>query len=290
MQAQAALSLPRPKTRRPFPWNRLFYGIGFVLVALFAFFPIYWMFVTSVTPSSAVFQFPPRLFPEQVTLEAYSSFFASPKLLGYLANSLIVSTVTAIVSLVISTYAAYSFSKFRYTGRRAFMFLILSAQMFPQALLLITLYLLFSQLGLLYTYWGLVLSFTSFTLPLCIWMLKGYFDALPDDLIEAAKVDGASQWTIIHRILVPIVRPALISTGLFAFMRGWNDYIYALTLAGPQRLTLPPGLALTFIGEFQTSWPALMAASLIVSLPVILMFVLLQKYIVAGMTSGAVKG
>jgi multiple sugar transport system permease protein len=290
MQAQLTLPTVRRAERPPFPWDKILFGLGFALVALFAFFPIYWMLVTSITPADRVFQFPPRLFPQQMTLDAYRSFFDNPNLIRYLGNSLFVSTLTAVASLVVATYAAYSFSKFRYTGRRAFMFLILSAQMFPQGLLLITLYLLFSQLRLLQTYWALVLSFTSFTLPLCIWMLKGYFDALPDEMIEAAKVDGASQWTIIHRILVPIVRPALISTGLFAFIRGWNDYIYALTLAGPDHLTLPPGLALTFIGEFQTSWPSLMAASLIVSLPVVVMFVLLQRYIVAGISAGAVKG
>jgi multiple sugar transport system permease protein len=205
-------------------------------------------------------------------------------------NSLIVATLTALLSLAIGIYAGYSFSKFRYTGRRGLMFLILSAQMFPQTLLLITLYLLFARLSMLDNYWALVLSFTSFTLPLCIWMLKGYFDSLPDEMIEAAKVDGASQFTIIHRILVPLARPALISTFLFAFIRGWNDFIYALTLGGPNTMTLPPGLVLTFTGEFQTSWPNLMASSLIVSLPIIVMFVIMQRYIVAGLGSGAVKG
>ena len=133
---------------------------------------------------------------------------------------MLVATVTALASLIISAYAAYSFSKFRYPGRRALMFLVLSAQMFPQALLLISLYLMFARLKMLNTYLVLVLSFTTFTLPLCIWMLKGYFDQIPNDLIQAAKVDGADQLQIIHRIPVPITRPALVATGLFAFMRG----------------------------------------------------------------------
>jgi multiple sugar transport system permease protein len=205
-------------------------------------------------------------------------------------NSIIVASVTAIGSLIISGYAGYSFSKFRYTGRRGLMFLILSAQMFPQGLLLITLYLMFSELKLLGTYWALVLSFTTFTLPLCIWMLKSYFDTMPNELIEAAKVDGASQFTIIHRILLPIARPALISTGLFAFIRGWNDFIYALKLGDADTMTMPPGLVLTYTGEFQTSVPNLMASSLIISMPVVILFIFLQRYIVAGLSSGAVKG
>jgi len=270
--------------------HRVIYGAGLILVVVFAFFPIYWMLVTSITTEDQVFAFPPKLFPADITLEWYRDFFNNPNLIRYLQNSFIVSTATAIGSLIVSAYAGYSFSKFRYTGRRALMFLILSAQMFPQALLLITLYLMFDSLGILNSYLVLVLSFTTFTLPLCIWMLKSYFDTMPDELIEAARVDGASQFTIIHRILLPIARPAMISTGLFAFIRGWNDFIYALTLAGPQRMTLPPGLVLTYTGEFQTSWPNLMASSLIVSLPVIIVFVFMQRYIVAGLGAGAVKG
>lgn len=263
---------------------------GFILVAVFAFFPIYWMLITSLTPRDQIFAFPPRFVPTAITFEYYADFFGNPALLKYLLNSFIVAGSTALSSVLIGVYAGYSFSKFRYTGRRALMFLILSAQMFPQTLLLITLYLLFARVGLLNSYWALILSFTSFTLPLCVWMLKGYFDTLPDELIEAAKVDGASQFTIIHRILIPIVRPALISTFLFAFIRGWNDFIYALTLGGPEYMTLPPGLVLTYIGEFQTSWGNLMASSLIVSLPVVLLYILMQRYIVAGLSSGAVKG
>jgi multiple sugar transport system permease protein len=271
-------------------FERILIGLCFLVIIFFSFFPIYWMLVTSLRPSSEVFAFPPSFFPSQITFEHYQGFLNNPKLIQYLGNSFLVATATAIGSLIVSTYSAYSFSKFRYTGRRGLMFFILSAQMFPQGLLLITLYLMFSSLKLLNSYIGLVLAFTTFTLPLCIWMLKSYFDTLPDDLIEAAKIDGASQLTIIHRILMPIARPALISTGLFAFIRGWNDFIYALTLAGPDKMTLPPGLVLTYTGEFQTSWPSLMASSLIVSLPVVLMFVFMQRYIVAGLGSGAVKG
>ncbi|HQV29222.1 MAG TPA: carbohydrate ABC transporter permease [Thermoflexales bacterium] len=260
------------------------------LAMFFAFFPIYWMLVTSLRPNAEVFAFPPTLLPQTLTLEHYANFIKNPQLLVYLGNSVLVATTTALGSLIISVYAAYSFSKFRYTGRRALMFLVLSAQMFPQALLLISLYLMFSELKMLDTYAVLVLSFTTFTLPLCIWMLKGYFDHIPTDLIEAAKIDGAGQMQIIHRILVPIVRPALVATGIFAFMRGWNDFIYALTLVGKSKQTLPPGLVLTYIGEFQSQWADMMAASLLVSLPLVIAFILFQRQIVSGLTAGAVKG
>jgi len=270
--------------------NRLTLYASLAVLGFFAFFPIYWLLVTSLTPAQQVFSFPPRLFPENITLDHYRDFLENDKLLRYLENSFIVALSTAGGSLVVSTYAAYSFSKFRYFGRRSLMFLILSAQMFPQALLLIALYLMFSDLGLLNTYWSMILAFTTFTLPLCIWMLKSYFDTIPNDLIEAAKVDGANQFQIIHRVLVPIITPALVSTGLFAFIRGWNDFIYALTLAGPDKMTLPPGLVLFYIGEFQTSWPNLMASSLIVSLPIMIAYLFMQRYIVGGLGAGAVKG
>lgn len=263
---------------------------AFIVVALFTFFPVYWMLVTSLKLNEAVFKFPPDLIPWQATLEHYANFVNDPRLMKFALNSIFVSVTTATFSVLISAYAAYSFSKFRYRGRRSLMYLVLSAQMFPQALLLITIYLMFNSLGLLHTYTGLVLSFITFTLPLCIWMLKGYFDKIPSELIEAAKIDGANHLKILHQIILPISGPALVSTFLFAFLRGWNDFIFALTLAGPDKQTLPPGLVLTYVGEFQTAWADMMAASLLVSLPVVIAFIVFQRFIVGGLTAGAVKG
>jgi len=271
-------------------WGKGWLYLALAAAMFFAFFPIYWMFVTSIKPNDDVFAFPPSFIPTSVTAVHYQNFFQNPDLLRYLMNSLTVATTTMLLSLIIASYAAYSFSKFRYKGRRSFMFLTLSAQMFPQALLLITLYLMFARLKLLDTYLVLVLAFTTFTLPLCIWMLKGYFDKVPNELLEAAKIDGASRLQIIHKIVLPIAKPALVATGIFAFMRGWNDFIYALTLVGRDKQTLPPGLVLTYIGEFQSSWADMMAASLIVSLPLVIVFILFQRHIISGLTAGAVKG
>ena len=271
-------------------WGKVWLYGALAAAMFFAFFPIYWMFVTSIKPNEEVFAFPPSFIPTSVTAVHYQNFFQNPDLLRYLMNSLMVATTTMLLSLIIASYAAYSFSKFRYKGRRSFMFLTLSAQMFPQALLLITLYLMFARLKLLDTYLVLVLAFTTFTLPLCIWMLKGYFDKVPNELLEAAKIDGASRLQIIHKIVLPIAKPALVATGIFAFMRGWNDFIYALTLVGREKQTLPPGLVLTYIGEFQSSWADMMAASLIVSLPLVIGFIIFQRHIISGLTAGAVKG
>lgn len=256
----------------------------------FGLLPIYWLAVTALTPNERAFSYPPSFFPTEVTLEHFVNLAGNSQLFGYVVNSAIVSVVTAILSVVVSAYMAYSFSKFRYRGRRSLMYLVLSSQMFPQALLLVTLYAVFSAYGLLNTYAALVLSFTTFTLPLCVWMLKGFFDTIPDSLVEAARIDGASRMRIIHAIILPLSGPGLIAAGLFAFVRGWNDFIFALTLAGPDKQTLPPGLVNTYLGEFQTSWPDLMAASLVVSLPVVIAFMALQRFLVGGITAGAVKG
>jgi len=218
------------------------------------------------------------------------AFFNNQTLTGYFVNSVIVTTSSAVLGLIVSTYCAYSLSKFVYSGRKAVMYFVLSTQLFPASLLIIALYGLFNAYGLLNTYFALVLSSTTFTLPLCIFILKSYFDAIPTELIEAAKLDGASQLRIIHGIILPISAPGLIVAGLFAVIRAWNDFIMALTLAGPDTRTLPPGLVLTYLSEAQSSWPGLMAASIVVSLPVIVVFLAFQRYFVSGALSGSVKG
>ena len=256
----------------------------------FAMLPVYWLLATSLTPRTEVFSYPPAWFPAHPTFEAYQALTQNEALFGYLRNSIIVSVITALLSVVVSASMAYSFSKYRYRGRRSLMYLVLASQMFPQALLLVTLYAVFSAYGLLNTYSALVLSFTTFTLPLCVWMLKGFFDTIPNELIEAARVDGASPMRIYTTIVLPLAAPGLIAAGLFAFVRAWNDFIFALTLAGPDKQTLPPGLVNTYIGEAATAWPELMAASLVVSLPVAIAFIALQRFLVGGMTAGAVKG
>ncbi|MDP4507108.1 carbohydrate ABC transporter permease [Nonomuraea turcica] len=260
------------------------------LIGLFGLAPIYWLVVTALTPDETAFSFPPSLIPTEVTLEHFVNLAKNEQLFGYLINSVIVSVITAVLSVIVSAYMAYAFSKFRYRGRTSLMHLVLASQMFPQALLLITLYAVFSATGLLGSYAALVLSFTTFTLPLCVWMLKGIFDTVPSSLMEAAAIDGASRWRTLHQVALPLAAPGLVAAGLFAFVRAWNDFIFALTLADPERQTLPPGLVHTYLGEFQTAWPDLMAASFVVSLPVIAAFMFLQRYLVGGLTAGAVKG
>ncbi len=264
--------------------------VALVVFSLFAFLPIYWLLLTSLTPTNKVFSYPPDLLPTSITFDHYVTVIKDPAIFGYLKNSIIVSVITAVLSVIVSMYMGYAFSKFRFRGRKSLMYFVLSSQMFPQAVLLVTLYTVFAQFDLLNTYQALIISFTTFTLPLCVWMLKGFFDTLPDDLIEAAKLDGAGHWRILHSVILPLAAPGLVAAGLFAFVRGWNDFMFALTLAGPDKMTLPPGLVNTFIYEASAQWPPLMAASLLVSIPVSVAFILLQRFIVGGITAGAIKG
>ncbi|MFB4276663.1 MULTISPECIES: carbohydrate ABC transporter permease [unclassified Nonomuraea] len=277
-----------PRRRRP--RSRVAAWIAVAVIGVFGLAPIYWLVVTAFTPDDKAFSFPPALFPTEITFDHFTKLAENEQLFGYLVNSVIVSVVTAFLSVLVSAYMAYAFSKFRYRGRKSLMHLVLASQLFPQAVLLITLYAVFSATGLLGSYAALILSFTTFTLPLCVWMLKGIFDTVPSTLMEAAAIDGASRWRTLHQIALPLAAPGLVAAGLFAFVRAWNDFIFALTLTDPARQTLPPGLVHTYLGEFQTAWPDLMAASFVVSLPVIAAFMFLQRYLVGGLTAGAVKG
>jgi multiple sugar transport system permease protein len=261
-----------------------------VVLALFGLLPVYWLAATAFMKRDAVFAVDRPLFPVDPTLENFIGFFQNDALIRNLVNSVIVSTGTALLSVVVAGFMAYSLSKFRYRGRNAIMVMFLIGQLIPGALLLISLYLMLNSAGLLYTYTGLILSFTTFTLPLTVFLLKGIMDGLPDDILEAAKVDGLRSAAILFRIVFPLVVPGLITAAMFAFMRGWSDLLFALTLAGPDKQTLPAGLTQAFIHEGTADWPALMAASLITSLPLAIIFIILQRYFVSGLAAGAVKG
>ncbi len=209
----------------------------------------------------------------------------------YFKNSLIVGICTTLLTLLAAVPAGYVLSRFRFRGARALLLVILATQMFPYVTILISLYTLFRQLHMLNTYPALVLSFTTFSLPFSIWMMKGFCDTLPSDLEDAARVDGASRLRTLWSIVVPIIIPGVVAVGFFAFLNSWNELLYALTLtSSPDMRLIPPGFVLTYIGEFQDRWPDMMAASVVVSLPIVVLFTVFQKQLVSGLTAGAVKG
>jgi multiple sugar transport system permease protein len=262
--------------------------VTIALISLFALVPVLWMVVTAATSTSDVFQFPPS-FARQYTFDNFAFVLTEPTLLRFVGNGILVSTATSVCSVTVGCLAGYAFSKFRFRGRKLMMFSILTAQMVPQVLLLVTLYTMFDAAGMIDTYLALVISYTTFTLPLSVMMLKNSFDAVPDALLEAARIDGAGEPRALFSVLLPAVRTPMIAVCLFSFIRTWNDLPFALTLVDTERQTLPAGLALAFTGEFQNAYGEMMAASILTSLPVVVIFFALQRYFVSGAMTGAVK-
>ncbi len=264
----------------------------FVLIGIFMFFPMYWMVLTALRPSTEIFSRDVGLIPiGSTTLANFRAVIGDPRIARYMLNSVFVSGSTSVATTLICAYAGYSFSKYRYPGRRPLMFVVMTSQMFPFAVLLLTIYVMMRFLGLLDRYMALVLSYVTFTLPVGTWTLKSFFDHMPDSLIESAKIDGASRVSILHRIILPLTIPGMISVAVYGFVWSWNDLLYALTLiTSPERRTLAPGLVMTYMGEFQRHWATMMAASVWVSVPVTVGFVLLQRFFVQGLTAGALKG
>lgn len=267
---------------------RIFFWFFIIFIGAFVFLPLLWLINTALKPSDSTFTL--YFFTGKLTLDNIISILTNKTIMNYLKNSLLVSFLSSAAATLVSSFAAYSFSKFRYRGRKLIMGAFLMSQAFPQAILLLSIYLLMQKLGLLGSYWSLLISYVVFTLPVGIWTLKSYFDALPDSLIESAKMDGAGNLLIMARIIFPMAVPGMISIAIYGFVWSWNDLLYSMTLVtDPARRTLAPGLVMTFLGEASTNWAAMMSASVVAAIPVTIIFVFLQRYFIAGLTSGAVK-
>ena len=272
------------------PASRVAFIVVAVLLGLFVFFPIAWMVLTAFKPQPELFQRIPTILPESPTLQNFARALTRGGIPRYVLNSLVTAGGSALFTTVIATYAAYSFAKYRYWGRRPIMYVLISARMFPLALILIALYPIFSRLGLLNTHVALILAYVVFALPAASYILYSYFAQLPNEIIEAARVDGAGDLRILHGIIVPLALPALITVALYGFIWGWNDLLFSLTLVTSDSMrTIGPGLLFPYLGEFQNDWGGAMAASIVTSVPIILALTLLQRFFVQGLTAGAVK-
>jgi arabinogalactan oligomer/maltooligosaccharide transport system permease protein len=234
--------------------------------------------------------------PSQISTEHVAALFGARGAGGELlflrhaANSALVALVTTLVGVTLSCTAAYALSRFRFPGRRAGLTTFLVVQMFPATLLIMPLYVLLDRLGLLNSIAGLVLVYATTAIPFCVWTLKGYFDGLPRELEEAARMDGAGPWTCFFRIVLPLARPGLAVTALFSFMTAWNEFIMASTfLTDEGRYTLPV-LIQSSVGQFSADWGFFAAGAIVTSLPVMALFYVLQRYLVGGLTAGSVKG
>ncbi|MBU1241405.1 sugar ABC transporter permease [Myxococcota bacterium] len=233
--------------------------------------------------------------PQTVTLKHYKDVVSSKDSAGrklffrQLLNSIVVALITTIIGLFLASTAAYAFSRFRFAGRGIGLNMFLIVQMFPATLIMIPLYVILDKLGLLNSIIGLVLVYSTTAIPFCVFMLKGYFDTIPKELEEAAWIDGATRFGMFWRVVIPLSKPALAVTALFSFMTAWNEYILAETFLNEETAYTLPVMLQHYVGSHSTAWGKFAAGSVIVSIPVMGLFYILQKYLVSGLTAGGVK-
>ena len=275
--------------------TQVFYQVLLIGTSLIVLYPVLWVVKMALTPSQA-FSMDPWPIPNVVSFDNFWDVIQTTDSKGnwlfgqQLFNSVIISAITSVIGIVLSCTAGYAMSRFTFPGRDTGMSLFLITQMFPGVVMAIPLYILMDELGLLNSIWGLALAYASTAIPFCTWNLKGYFDTIPKELEEAARMDGASQWVIFTQIVLPLSKPALAVTGLFSFMTAWNEFILAATFLSDETAFTLPVLLQSYVGDFGTEWGKFAAGAIIASTPVMILFFVLQRHLVEGLTAGSVKG
>jgi arabinogalactan oligomer/maltooligosaccharide transport system permease protein len=280
----------RVGSRREGPGKRFAIHAILIFASLVAVFPVIRVLGVALRPGNRLLDSEFSLIPPGATLESFRHVLFETDLPLWLFNSLVVTTGTAFVGLLIAATSAYAFSRFKFPGRGLGLTLLLATQLIPAAMLLVPLYILAVQLDLANSYVGMVIALSVTSVPFSIWILKGYYDTVPIELEEAARIDGCSQLEAFWRILLPLSTPALVIVFLFNFLAAWNDYFLARILLSRQELlTWPLGLQ-RFQAQFQTQWNDLAASSILISIPVVALFLYSSKWLVSGVTAGGVKG
>ncbi len=271
--------------------RRILFNLMAWSIVLAVAFPLFWMVVTSLKPQSELFSRPPTFLPETITFEHYWRLLADTNFLIYFRNSVVLSVSTTIVVVVIATLGAYSLVRFRYRGRESLAFLVLFTYLLPSVVLILPLYLMLVSLGLSNTIFSLVIAYTTFALPYALWLLRSFMAGIPPDLESAALVDGASRMGAFYDVILPQLLPGIISTALFTFILSWNEYLYALILVNSDDARpLTTGVMNMLISSFNIEWSLLMAASVMMSVPLIIVFAFLQSYLTRGFGAGGMKG
>lgn len=264
-----------------------FIGLGVGLV--FAGFPVLWMLFSSLKSNTEIFALPPRILPEEFTLTAYDAIFSNPVKVQFFINSYFVSGAVTLLTLLVAILAAYAFSRFDFPMKRVFNLFVISTQTVPPITLLIPYFGMVVAFRIFDTYLALIVTYMVFTLPYAILLMTGYFNTLPKDLDQAVLVDGGTSWTALWRVIVPISIPGIVATGVYTFLLAWNEFLFALTLTKSTDMrTVPIGIQL-LMGQHAFEWNEMMAMSVLGSLPLLLIYLVAQRYFLAGMTAGSVK-
>ena len=259
-------------------------------VGAFSLFPFAWMALTSIKKNSEIFTRKPVFVPSTPTLDRYAQIFADSDFTRPLLNSTIVAGTTTVLGIAVAALAGYALARFRMPLQRYLLVLVLSVQMFPLIALIIPLFVVMRTLDLLNTYTGLILAYLSFTIPLAVWMLRGFFRSIPSDLEDAAMVDGCTRMGSLLRIVLPLAGPGIAAASIYGFISAWNEFLFALTFMSDERMYTLPVMLQSFVGREQSDWGAIMAASVLFTLPVIVFFLLVHKRLTQGMVQGGIKG
>jgi len=271
------------------PLRKVIIYVLVILISVYSFFPMYWMFISSCRAYKQLFS-SVSLIPGPFSLKSYINLLSMTKYLINFKNSLWVAFFTTGITLICSILMAYVITRYRLRGKRFILHSMLFSYMFPPLLLAVPLYYIFTKLGFIDSLWGLIISHTTITLPLGVWLLWGFFKAMPFELEEAARVDGASRIKAFFLVVLPLSLPGILTAGIFSFLLSWTDYTFGLIiLSSDIKKTLPIGLA-TMLGAHDLNWGEIMAGAFLITVPLLVIFVFVSQYFVKGLTAGAVKG
>ncbi len=272
------------------PYQYILIYIVILLFVAISIYPILRVLTISLRPGNNLLNESLQILPDDATFENYIKLFTEKPFLIWIKNSLLVTLIVTIIGVTLSSTAGYAFSRFKFPGRKAGLLSLLVTQMFPATMLLLPLFIMISKLNLVNSFLGLIIMYSASALPFCIWLMKGYYDTIPSSLEESAKIDGANKFFAFWKIILPLASPALVITALFSFMAAWNEYIVAAQVLWYEDMfTIPLGLK-SLQGNMTTEWGMYASAALIISIPVIILFLVLSKWLVSGLTLGSVKG
>jgi len=259
-------------------------------ISLVVIFPFYWMIITSIQIPEDIYTFPPRFFPNFVGLRNYVRIFFERPLALWLGNTVFVGGVTALLSVGLAIWTSYSLCAFKYRGKSVVSYLLLATQMLPGILIVVPIYMFFSCVGLTDNLVGLIVAYLSFLVPTCVWLMRGFIDSVPRELEEAAMTDGCGRIGAFLRITLPLLLPGIAATLTFAFLIVWDEYLFVRVLIRSEsNFIISRGLS-SYIGQYVTPWDSIMSAATVATLPAVILFGFFQRYLIQGLTGGAVKG